>query len=184
MAILLVEQNARAALSIADRAYVLEVRTISLEGSGKELLNNVDLLEARKDLSTIHSNDVEIKAVILGCPHFSFTEFQRLAESFEKSHKKLQPDVRFIVLTNQMTFSLLKRSNIFQTINDFGVEIVLDTCVFHSPIVSAKGQVIMTGSGKCAFYAPGELAVNVVFGNIEECVRSAVEGVLYREVKP
>ncbi len=38
--ILLVEQNARAALSIADRAYVMEVGKIALEGSGKELLNN------------------------------------------------------------------------------------------------------------------------------------------------
>jgi hypothetical protein len=143
-----------------------------------------DLLEARKDLSTIHVKDIKIDAVILGCPHFSFTEFQHLAENIEKNQKKLHPDVRFIVLTNQMTFSLLKRSNIFQTIHDFGVEIVLDTCVFHSPIVSAKGQVIMTSSGKCAYYAPGELDVSVVFGNLEECVRSAVEGVLYREVKP
>lgn len=38
--ILLVEQNARAALSVADRAYVMEVGNISLEGSGKELLKN------------------------------------------------------------------------------------------------------------------------------------------------
>jgi branched-chain amino acid transport system ATP-binding protein len=38
--ILLVEQNARAALSIADRAYVLEVGKIGLEGTGRELLND------------------------------------------------------------------------------------------------------------------------------------------------
>ena len=38
--ILLVEQNAQAALSVADRAYVLETGTISLTGTGKELLNN------------------------------------------------------------------------------------------------------------------------------------------------
>lgn len=44
--ILLVEQNARAALSIADRAYVLEVGRISLEGSGKELLNNDEVRKA------------------------------------------------------------------------------------------------------------------------------------------
>jgi branched-chain amino acid transport system ATP-binding protein len=38
--ILLVEQNAHMALSIADRGYVLETGTIALEGPGKELLEN------------------------------------------------------------------------------------------------------------------------------------------------
>jgi len=38
--ILLVEQNAAMALSIADRGYVLEVGKIALEGPGKELLHN------------------------------------------------------------------------------------------------------------------------------------------------
>ena len=38
--ILLIEQNAKAALKIADRAYVLETGNIVLEGTGKELLEN------------------------------------------------------------------------------------------------------------------------------------------------
>jgi branched-chain amino acid transport system ATP-binding protein len=38
--ILLVDQNARAALAIADRAYVLEVGRIALSGRGDELLGN------------------------------------------------------------------------------------------------------------------------------------------------
>ncbi len=39
-AILVVEQNARLALSLSDRAYVLELGETKLEGSGKELLND------------------------------------------------------------------------------------------------------------------------------------------------
>ncbi len=38
--ILLVEQNAKRALAIADRAYVLETGKITLEGSGEELAND------------------------------------------------------------------------------------------------------------------------------------------------
>ena len=38
--ILLVEQNARRALAIADRAYVLETGKITLEGTGEELAND------------------------------------------------------------------------------------------------------------------------------------------------
>ena len=40
LTILLVEQNANAALAIANRAYVLEAGRISLEGSAKDLRNN------------------------------------------------------------------------------------------------------------------------------------------------
>ncbi len=46
MTILLVEQNARAALSIADRGYVLETGRIVLQGSSEELLANRDVQRA------------------------------------------------------------------------------------------------------------------------------------------
>lgn len=44
--ILLIEQNANVALKIADRGYVLETGNITIEGSGKELLNNEDIKKA------------------------------------------------------------------------------------------------------------------------------------------
>ena len=44
--IFLVEQNAHAALSIADRGYVLETGRILVEGSGSELLNDPRVIEA------------------------------------------------------------------------------------------------------------------------------------------
>ncbi len=44
--ILLVEQNARAALGIADRGYVLETGQIVLEGTSEELFNNNDVQRA------------------------------------------------------------------------------------------------------------------------------------------
>ncbi len=44
--VLLVEQNAKKALSIADRAYVLETGTIALEGKASDLLNNDSIKKA------------------------------------------------------------------------------------------------------------------------------------------
>ncbi len=44
--VFLIEQNANAALKIADRAYLLETGRIVLEGSGAELLNNPKIKQA------------------------------------------------------------------------------------------------------------------------------------------
>lgn len=44
--ILLVEQNAQMALSIADRAYVLESGRIKMSGTGRELANSPEIQKA------------------------------------------------------------------------------------------------------------------------------------------
>ncbi len=46
LTVLLVEQNARAALRIADRAYVLETGRLVMEGSAEELLNQKEVQRA------------------------------------------------------------------------------------------------------------------------------------------
>ncbi|MEQ8153885.1 MAG: ABC transporter ATP-binding protein [Clostridiaceae bacterium] len=46
MTVLLIEQNANAALKIADVGYIMETGKITLKGSGKELLNNEEIKAA------------------------------------------------------------------------------------------------------------------------------------------
>ena len=46
MTVLLIEQNANMALQIADYGYVLELGSISLAGTGKDLLTNDDVRKA------------------------------------------------------------------------------------------------------------------------------------------
>jgi len=46
LTLLLVEQNARAALQIADRAYCLETGRVVMEGSAQELLNQKEVQRA------------------------------------------------------------------------------------------------------------------------------------------
>jgi hypothetical protein len=61
-----------------------------------------------------------------------------------------------------------------------GVRIVTDTCTYLSPLLAAKGPV-MTDSAKWAWYGPMNLGVQVAFGSLEECVRSALEGRIVRD---
>ena len=44
--VLLVEQNAKKALAVADRAYVLETGTIALEGPAAQLMNDASVKKA------------------------------------------------------------------------------------------------------------------------------------------
>ena len=140
-----------------------------------------DLLAARADLSTAEEG-AKLDWVVLGCPHFSFAEFRRLARLVEdEKPRSLHPDVTFLVTSSQASYALLQRSGFASVLAGFGVQITLDTCVFHSPIVDRGAEVIMTDSGKCAYYAPGELGVQVAFGSVADCVRSAVEGYVCRK---
>jgi len=148
--------------------------------SPKEVIdvNYTDLRKAWSELSTAEEG-TRLDAIVLGCPHFSYGEFQQLARCIEdEKGRSLHRGVRVLVLTSQTSYALLQRGNFIETLLDFGVEIALDTCVFHSPIISPDTEVIMTNSGKFAYYAPGELGVQVAFGGMKDCIHSAIEGVV------
>ena len=137
-----------------------------------------DLRKSMSDLSTAREG-ANLDLVVLGCPHFSFDEFRELAGLIRAQTERGQtfhPDVRFVVISSQTSYSLLQRSDFLDVLTDFGIEITLDTCIFHTPMASEDTKVIMTNSGKCAYYAPGELGVQVAFGSMAECVDSAVNG--------
>ncbi len=142
-----------------------------------------DLQKARSDLSTAQEG-AALDLVVLGCPHFSYDEFRELAGLIRAQTERgqtLHPDVRFIVISSQTSYALLQRSDFLDVLTDFGIEITLDTCIFHTPMTSGNTKVIMTNSGKCAYYAPGELGVEVAFGSTAECVDSAVNGHVCRK---
>jgi predicted aconitase len=135
-----------------------------------------DIQLARRELSTA-AKAYPIDAVILGCPHFSFDEFRQLAQCIRANQAKhIGPATRFIVKTSRTSYSLIRQNEMLDLFEGFGIEITLDTCVFHTPILESNTKVIMTNSGKCAYYAPGELGVKVAFGSMQQCVDSAVKG--------
>jgi predicted aconitase len=140
-----------------------------------------DLAAARDALSTAEAG-IQLDAVIVGCPHFSFNEFQQLARLVQAHPgQRVHHDVLFLVFTEQGAHSLAQRSGLLDIVTGFGVQIVHDTCVFHSPVLPPSVRVVMTNSGKNAYYAPGELGVQVAFGSLADCVRSAIAGRVVRE---
>jgi predicted aconitase len=135
-----------------------------------------DIQRARSELSTAAKAE-HLDTVILGCPHFSFDEFRQLAECIRASRvEHIASGTRFIVKTSRTSYSLIENNEMLDLFERFGVEITLDTCVFHTPLLGLGTKVIMTNSGKCAYYAPGELGVKVAFGSMQQCVDSAVKG--------
>jgi predicted aconitase len=171
------------AIGVTPEANTLEE---AFEGEKPEQIIDIhlsDLQKSRADLSTAREGD-KLDLVVLGCPHFSFDEFRQLAALIRAKTEKgktLHPDVKLVVISCQTSYALLQRSDFLDVLNDFGVEVTLDTCIFHTPMVSPDTKVIMTNSGKCAYYAPGQLGVQVAFGSMAECVDSAVRGCICRE---
>jgi branched-chain amino acid transport system ATP-binding protein len=54
--VLLVEQNARAALQVADRAYVLEMGAVALEGAARDLLHDQRIIDTYLGIGNRHAD--------------------------------------------------------------------------------------------------------------------------------
>ncbi|HRQ36438.1 MAG TPA: aconitase X catalytic domain-containing protein [Chloroflexota bacterium] len=137
-----------------------------------------DLREALGQLGT--AEDGAIHVVALGSPHFSLAEFAALMPLL--AQYPIRPEVEFIVCTNRLVLAGLQQRGWLAQLQTMGVRLVVDTCVVVAPIVRHKGGVLMTNSGKFAHYAPGNIGFEVVFGSLVECVRSAAQGFVWRDV--
>lgn len=140
-------------------------------------LTPADLEAALERLST--APDGKIDVVALGSPHFSPQEFAQLMPLLRQYPPR--PDVEFIVCTNRLALAALKKKGWLQELRGAGVQVVVDTCVVVTPIVRARQGVLMTNSGKFAHYTPGNTGMQVVFGSLKECVRSAALGSVWRD---
>ncbi len=60
------------------------------------------------------------------------------------------------------------------------VTLVVDTCVYVTTLMRVEAGAVMTNSGKCAYYAPGNLGVEVAYGSLAECIASARAGKVVR----
>jgi predicted aconitase len=150
----------------------------ALGGGTPKLEVDIDLAmlrEARNDLST--ATEGPLAAVSVGTPHFSLAEFQRLASLVDGERFA----VDFFVNTSRDVLAQAAAAGLVTPLREAGVEIVTDTCTYITPILRDPTGVVMTNSGKWAYYAPGNLGVGVAFGSLEECVASAAAGTIERD---
>lgn len=161
------------AVGITPEAATLDA---ALQGRAPERTLRVspaDLAAVRARWSRARPGDA-LAAVSLGTPHFSVEEFRALAALFERHEGKPRSD--FYVNTSRFVLWQLEQDGIAQTLGERGVQIVVDTCTYITPVMKQVTGLVMTNSGKWAHYAPANIGVTVAFGSMSECVRSAFEG--------
>lgn len=143
-------------------------------------IHEIDMAALRAGRDELSTGDgARLDMVALGSPHFSLAEFRRLAPLVAGS--RCHPDVTFLVTTSRMMRSLAEQAGVLQPLLDFGARITVDTCILTSPMLPASTDTIMTNSAKYAYYSPGLLGAQTVFGSLSECVESAVRGRVERD---
>jgi predicted aconitase len=159
-----------------------EARTLAdaLHGQEPEEIIPVTLEDLRDTLALLGTvPDGKIDVVALGSPHFSLDEFTRLMPLLEAYPP--HANIEFIVCTHRLVLAGLEQRGWLEPLRRIGVQVVVDTCVVVTPIVHATQGVLMTNSGKFAHYSPGNIGLQVVFGSLEECVRSGSLGAVWRD---
>lgn len=141
----------------------------------------ITLADLRQTLSQLTTAvaDGRVDVVALGSPHFSIDEFAALMPLL--AQYPIHPEVEFIVCTNRFVLAGLQKRGWLPLLQQANVRLVVDTCIVVTPIVRHKTGHLMTNSGKFAHYAPGNIGFDVHFGSLEECVRSANQGSLWRD---
>jgi predicted aconitase len=136
-----------------------------------------DLRAARGALTT--SGSGRLVAVSVGTPHFSVAEFASLVELLDG--RRIAGPVPLFISTGRDVLAEVEALGWAGGVEAAGVTVVTDTCTYVTPILERTDGVVMTNSAKWAFYAPGNLGVEVCLGSLRECVESAVRGHLWRD---
>lgn len=148
------------------------------EPEARHTVTTAMLREARDQLSTPEGSRVD--AVCLGTPHFSLTEFERLA-ALLRDRPAFAPGTRVYVATGRSVLAAARERGYAQECERAGATLVTDTCTYVTPILDPGVRVVMTNSGKWAWYAPANIGVDAVLGTLGECVASARAGEVRRD---
>ena len=165
------------AVGITPEASTLTEATGGTEPRLDVAIGGNELRRARDELTT--RSHGPLTAISVGTPHFSVAEFKRLA--MLAGGTTVHAEVEFYVNTGREMLAEAAAAGYLDPIRRAGIEIVTDTCAYVTPILRRHQGIIMTNSGKVAYYAPGNLGVDVAFGSLADCVASAQAGRIVRD---
>lgn len=157
-----------------------EAQSVGAAFQGEEpeeriVLTAQDLRDTVRGLSTV-PDGTKLSAVSLGTPHFSLHEFARLMPLLDGA----APAIDIYVNTSRDVLKELERRGWAARLKESGIILVIDTCTYVTAIMRALSGAVMTNSGKWAYYAPGNLGVEVAFGSLADCMASARTGSVVR----
>lgn len=152
----------------------------ALKGRQPEKVINVGMVDLRASWQALTTDaGGKLDMVVLGSPHFSLDEFRRLAPMLEGQSR--HPDVLFLVTSSRAMAALAEKAGVLRPLREFGGRVTLDTCILTTPMLPPEVKTLMTNSAKYAYYSPGLLNTQVVFGSLADCVQSAIEGRVVRD---
>lgn len=151
----------------------------ALQGKMPEKVFSVDLSmieDTYNRLTSINGNNgrQKVDLVIIGCPHNSYMQFERIAECFKG--RRIADGTEFWAQTNDTVYNQLKRSGLYETLNSSGLKLLRDGCILNFPVDAWNFKCIITNSGKMAHYAPGHTGANVIFRSLEDCIELSISG--------
>jgi hypothetical protein len=163
-------------VGVTPEASTLEAAT-GVRPPERALTLSADMLRVALGRLSTAATDGGVDAVAVGSPHFSLAEFTTLGRLVRGAKLRIP----FFACTARDTLHELERRGMVDGLRAAGVDIVVDTCVVVTPILPAHGGVLMTNSGKFAHYGPSNTGYEVVYGSLEDCVRSAEVGAVVRD---
>lgn len=163
------------AVGLTPEAPDLESATGGIDVPVIARLGRSEIASVLSNLGTV-ADGAPLTAVALGTPHFSLTEFDRLMPMLD-----LAPfSVPVYVNTGRHEWERLVADGSTQRLETAGVTVVVDTCTYVTAIIRDLSGAVMTNSGKWAYYAPGNLGIDVAFGTLADTMQSARAGRVVR----
>jgi hypothetical protein len=128
-----------------------------------------EINETREEMSKFDEGQ-KVDCVLVGCPHYSFTEIGKIAKLLEG--KKVKKGVELWISSHKCAIAMAKEVGYYDLIEASGARL-FNGCsmLIVSPL---EKPVIVTDSGKASYYR------NATFGSTEQCIKSAIEGKIMR----